>query len=140
MDSESSSPANQACASCKHQRKKCDPNCELAPYFPASKYQEFQNAHKLFGVSNILKIMAMIEPHQRQAAAETILMEGNARKSDPVHGCFGVIKHLMVQISFHEKQLSVANQHLAIHTEQQKKKQEQDQSDYLNVFPDLVSP
>ncbi|XP_062017478.1 LOB domain-containing protein 22-like [Rosa rugosa] len=139
MDRESSpSPLNQACASCKHQRKKCDSNCELAPYFPANKYHEFQNAHKLFGVSNILKIIASIEPHKRKAAAESILFEGNAWKSDPVHGCLGVIKDLTAQMSFHEKQLSVVNQHLAFHKEQQKKKQEQDQSDFLNdELPDL---
>ncbi|BFG23984.1 hypothetical protein CerSpe_102580 [Prunus speciosa] len=75
---------NHACASCKQQRRKCDETCEMAPYFPASGYSEFQNAHKIFGVSNIQKIMAMAAPDQRQAAAESILTEGNARKNDPV--------------------------------------------------------
>ena len=139
MDRESSpSPVNHACASCKHQRKKCDSNCELAPYFPGSKYNEFQNAHKLFGVSNIVKIMSWIEPHQRQAAADSILIEGNAWKNDPVHGCYGVIKDLAAQVAFQEKQLSVVNQHLAFHKQQQKIKLEQDQSDYFSDLPDLV--
>ncbi|KAL6221968.1 hypothetical protein ACLB2K_005360 [Fragaria x ananassa] len=138
MDRESSpSPVNHACASCKHQRKKCDSNCELAPYFPASKYNEFQNAHKLFGVSNIVKIMSWIEPHQRQAAADSILIEGNAWKNDHVHGFYGVIKDLAAQVAFQEKQLSVVNQHLAFHKQQQKIKLEQDQSDYFSDLPDL---
>ena len=141
MDREiSPSPANHACASCKHQRKRCDSNCELAPYFPAKRYHEFQNAHKLFGVSNILKIITMIEPHQRQAAADSILIEGNAWKTYPEHGCLGVIKDLTEQISFQEKQLSVVNHHLAFYKQEQKKKQERDQSDYLNDLPDLVRP
>ncbi|CAB4318607.1 unnamed protein product [Prunus armeniaca] len=83
---------NHPCASCKQQRRKCDETCEMAPYFPASRYSEFQNAHKIFGVSNIQKIMAMAAPDQRQAAAESILTEGNARKNDPVNGCLGIIR------------------------------------------------
>ncbi|ONI15958.1 hypothetical protein PRUPE_3G071200 [Prunus persica] len=74
---------NHACASCNHQRRKCDETCEMAPYFPASRYNEFQNAHKIFCVSNIQKIMAMAAPDQRQAAAESLPTEGNARKNDP---------------------------------------------------------
>ncbi|VVA09633.1 PREDICTED: LOB [Prunus dulcis] len=83
---------NHPCASCKQQRRKCDETCEMAPYFPASRYSEFQNAHKIFGVSNIQKIMAMAAPDQKQAAAESILTEGNARKNDPVNGCLGIIR------------------------------------------------
>ncbi|CAL2245558.1 unnamed protein product [Prunus armeniaca] len=67
---------NHASASCKHQRRKCDETCEMAAYFPASRYSEFQNAHKIFGVSNIQKIMAMAAPDQRQAAAEAFSGKG----------------------------------------------------------------
>ncbi|PQM41722.1 hypothetical protein Pyn_12576 [Prunus yedoensis var. nudiflora] len=67
---------NHACTSCKHQRRKCDETCEIAPYFPARRYSEFQNAHKIFGVSNIQKIMAMAAPDQRQAAAEAFSRKG----------------------------------------------------------------
>ncbi|KAG6723342.1 hypothetical protein I3842_03G203700 [Carya illinoinensis] len=102
----------QACASCKHQRRKCDESCELAPYFPASRYREFQNAHRLFGVSNILKILSAVEPSQKEAAAESILMEGNARKKDPVHGCLGIVRSLESQIKFYEKQLDFRKHNL----------------------------
>ncbi|KAL6220994.1 hypothetical protein ACLB2K_008747 [Fragaria x ananassa] len=81
--------------------------------------------------------MSWIEPHQRQAAADSILIEGNAWKNDPVHGCYGVIKDLAAQVAFQEKQLSVVNQHLAFHKQQQKIKLEQDQSDYFSNLPDL---
>ena len=113
-----------ACASCKHQRKKCDQNCELAPYFPASRYREFQNAHRLFGVSNILKVLNSVEPSQRQAAAESILMEGNARRNDPVNGCLGLIRDLKAQVEFYEKQLGIVNQYLAYFHEREKPEQQ----------------
>lgn len=123
MNREGGNP--QACASCKHQRKKCDESCELAPYFPANRYWEFQSAHRLFGVSNIVKIMsAVVEPHQRQAAAESILMEGNAWRNDPVHGCLGIARTLKSQIDFYQNQLDIANQHLAFFRETEKQKVE----------------
>jgi hypothetical protein len=116
----------QACASCRHQRKKCDETCELAPYFPAKRYPEFQNAHRVFGVSNIVKIMnAVVEPHQRQAAADSILMEANARRNDPVHGCLGIVRSLKSQIESYQKQLEIANHHLAFFRETQKIEQQQ---------------
>lgn len=125
MSKEFGSGSSQACASCKHQRKKCDETCELAPYFPASRYREFQNAHKLFGVSNIQKIMNSVEPNQRQAAAESILMQGNIRSNDPVHGCLGVVRHLKSQIEYYEKQLGAVNQQLAFFHDKEKQHQHQ---------------
>ncbi|CAL9010173.1 unnamed protein product [Prunus brigantina] len=103
---------NHACASCKQQRRNCDETCEMAPYFPASRYSEFQNAHRIFGVSNIQNIMAMAAPDQRQAAAESILTEGNARKNDPVRGCLGIIRSLNAQIQGLERELHIMKQHL----------------------------
>ncbi|XP_008241869.1 PREDICTED: LOB domain-containing protein 22-like [Prunus mume] len=143
---------NHACASCKHQRRKCDETCEMAPYFPASRYSEFQHAQKIFGVSNIQKIMAMAAPDQRQAAAESILTEGNARKNDPVHGCLGIIRGLNAQIQGLETELHIMKQHLELCKEKEeldgKKNQakedlQHDQSDGLNfpspIVPDLPS-
>ncbi|CAN8269373.1 unnamed protein product [Cochlearia groenlandica] len=48
---------NQACAACKYQRRKCASDCILAPYFPHDRHNQFLNAHKLYGVSNITKII-----------------------------------------------------------------------------------
>ncbi|ONH97771.1 hypothetical protein PRUPE_7G209000 [Prunus persica] len=140
---------NHACASCKQQRRKCDETCEMAPYFLASRYSEFQNAHKIFGVSNIQKIMAMAAPDQRQAAAESILTEGNARKNDPLNGCLGIIRGLNAQIQGLERELHIMKQHLELCKEKEeldgKKNQskeedlQHDQSDGLNslILPDL---
>lgn len=129
----------QACASCKHQRKKCDEACELAPYFPADRYTEFQNAHRLFGVSNILKILNSVDQQHRQAAAETILVEATVRKNDPVHGCLGITRALRSQIEFYKKQLHVANQYLTLLREREKvEQQKQKLEEFLNTSP-LVS-
>uniref|UniRef100_J3KY58 LOB domain-containing protein n=1 Tax=Oryza brachyantha TaxID=4533 RepID=J3KY58_ORYBR len=38
-----------ACAVCKHQRRKCEPNCELAAYFPANRMNDFRALHLVFG-------------------------------------------------------------------------------------------
>ncbi|PQP94991.1 hypothetical protein Pyn_01144 [Prunus yedoensis var. nudiflora] len=140
---------NHACASCKHQRRKCDETCEMAPYFPASRYSEFQNAQKIFGVSNIQKIMAMAAPDQGQAAAESIITEGNARKNDPVHGCLGIIRGLNARIQGLERELHIMKQHLELCKEKEeldgKKNQskeedlQHDQSDGL-IFPSTIHP
>ncbi|KAH7519211.1 LOB domain-containing protein 22 [Ziziphus jujuba] len=131
----------QACASCKHQRKKCDDNCELAPYFPASRFREFQNAYRLFGVSNIQKIMASVEPHQRQAAAESILMEGNYRRNDPVNGCLGVCRNLNSHIISYEKQLKIVNQQLAMFRQREKFDRHQNHlsNSYISSMPSISS-
>lgn len=109
-----------ACASCKHQRKKCDQSCELAPFFPASRNGEFQNAQRLYGVSNIQKIIASVEPHRRHDAAESILIEANARRSDPVNGSLSISRYIESQILFYQNQLNLVNQHLAFFRRQKK--------------------
>ncbi|KAH9801415.1 LOB domain-containing protein 22 [Citrus sinensis] len=125
MSKEFGSGSSQACASCKHQRKKCEETCELAPFFPASRYREFQNAHKLFGVSNIQKIINSVDPSQRKAAAESILIEGNIRSNDPVHGCLGVVRNLKSQIEYYEKELGAVNQQLPFFRDKEKQHQHQ---------------
>lgn len=119
----------ETCACCKHQRKKCEENCELAPYFPAKKFKDYQNAHRVFGISNIYRIITAVEPEKRQATADSILMEGNARRNDPVHGCYGVLHTLQSQIAFYEKQLRIVNEQLTFYREKDKsfnKRQELD--------------
>lgn len=103
---------NQACASCKHQRKKCSESCELAPDFPASRYAEFQNARRLHGVSNTQKIVASVEPHRRRDAAENPfswkVLPGDLILC-PRFSCH----HIQSQILFYRRQLSPVSQRLA---------------------------
>jgi len=83
---------NKACAACKYQRRKCTRECVLAPYFPANEPKMFGEAHRLFGVSNIQKILNEIKDgEQRDAAMKSIIFESKIRAKFPIHGCLGVI-------------------------------------------------
>ncbi|KAI3841416.1 hypothetical protein MKW92_026261 [Papaver armeniacum] len=89
---------NHACAACKYQRRKCAPDCALAPYFPHDQPKMFQNAHRLFGVSNIQKILKPLTPNLKKEATRSIIYESNMRARFPVSGCQGVIIQLEYQL------------------------------------------
>lgn len=105
----------QACAACKFQRRKCTPECVLAPYFPADQPKAFQNVHKLFGVSNIEKILKNLDPSQKKVAMDSIICQANYRDKYPVHGCWEEICRLRYQIWYVEEELRVVHQQLEIY-------------------------
>lgn len=96
--SSSSAAPSSACAACKYQRRKCTPDCTLAPYFPADKQQQFLNVHRLFGVSNILKILKSVDQSHRQDAMNSIIYQSNVRAEDPAGGCYRLILQLQRKI------------------------------------------
>ena len=49
--------APSPCAACKLLRRKCAQDCVFAPYFPADEPQKFANVHKVFGASNVNKML-----------------------------------------------------------------------------------
>ncbi|XP_025621537.1 uncharacterized protein [Arachis hypogaea] len=104
----------QACAACKYQRRKCAPDCILAPYFPHDRQRQFLNAHKLFGVSNITKIIKVLNPHEKDEAMKTIIFQSDMRAKDPVGGCYRMVQDLQAQIEFHLSELELVLQQLAI--------------------------
>ncbi|KAK2653380.1 hypothetical protein Ddye_013236 [Dipteronia dyeriana] len=104
----------QACAACKYQRRKCAPDCILAPYFPHDRQRQFLNAHKLFGVSNITKIIKNLEPPEKDEAMRTIMFQSDVRANDPVGGCFRIIRELQRQIDFTKAELELVLHQLAI--------------------------
>ncbi|GAV90570.1 DUF260 domain-containing protein [Cephalotus follicularis] len=104
----------QACAACKYQRRKCAPDCILAPYFPHNRQRQFLNAHKLFGVSNITKIIKNLEPPEKEAAMNTIIFQSDARANDPVGGCYRIILELQRQIEYSKAELDLVLHQLAI--------------------------
>ncbi|KFK38737.1 hypothetical protein AALP_AA3G153800 [Arabis alpina] len=105
---------NQACAACKYQRRKCAPDCLLAPYFPHDRHRQFLNAHKLFGVSNITKIIKSLSPPDKDAAMHTIMFQSDARANDPVGGCYDIIRKLQLQIQYTKNELEFVLQQLAM--------------------------
>lgn len=90
----------QSCAACKHQRKKCKPeSCLLAPFFPAERGREFQAVHKVFGVSNVQKMIQVVDTQESRAiAAESLIWEATWRLREPIHGCWADHKRLQDQV------------------------------------------
>ncbi|GAB2289480.1 Putative elongator complex protein 1 [Dionaea muscipula] len=105
----SSSSYNSPCAACKFLRRKCIPGCIFAPYFPPEEPQKFINVHKIFGASNVTKLLNELLPHQRDDAVNSMAYEAEARLRDPVYGCVGVISYLQRQVQRLQKELDAAN-------------------------------
>ncbi|KAJ4909403.1 LOB domain-containing protein 7 [Raphanus sativus] len=108
-----SSSSATACAACKYQRKKCTENCILARYFAQEKQNQFLNAHKLFGVSNITKFIKGVEECQRDVAMNNLIFHANARARDPVLGVFKIMLDLKHQIACAQAELNFLHQKLA---------------------------
>ncbi|XP_068643177.1 LOB domain-containing protein 25-like [Aristolochia californica] len=105
----SSSFSNSPCAACKFLRRKCMPGCIFAPYFPPEEPQKFANVHKIFGASNVTKLLNELLPHQREDAVNSLAYEAEARMKDPVYGCVGAVSVLQRQVHRLQKELDAAN-------------------------------
>ncbi|KAG8388555.1 hypothetical protein BUALT_Bualt02G0137600 [Buddleja alternifolia] len=108
----SSGSYNSPCAACKFLRRKCMPGCIFAPYFPPEEPQKFSNVHKIFGASNVSKLLNELLPHQREDAVNSLAYEAEARVRDPVYGCVGAITFLQRQVDRLQKELDSANAEL----------------------------
>lgn len=97
------------CAACKFLRRKCLPDCIFAPYFPPEEPQKFANVHKIFGASNVSKLLNEVLPHQREDTVNSLAYEAEARIKDPVYGCVGAISVLQRQIMRIQKELDATN-------------------------------
>ncbi|XP_077229713.1 LOB domain-containing protein 24-like [Tasmannia lanceolata] len=79
------------CAACRALRRRCKVNCLLAPYFPSHEYDNFARVHKLFGASNVIKMLQMVDEARREDAVKSMVYEAEARLRDPIYGCAGAI-------------------------------------------------
>ncbi|KAK9273905.1 hypothetical protein L1049_018717 [Liquidambar formosana] len=105
---------SQACAACKYQRRKCASNCPLAPYFPPDHQKQFLNAHRLFGVSNIMKILRNLDPSEKTIAMKSMIFQANVRANDPIGGCYRIIRELQCQIEHGKAELELVLHQLAV--------------------------
>ncbi|XP_061367162.1 protein ASYMMETRIC LEAVES 2-like [Gastrolobium bilobum] len=117
------SSSNSPCAGCKFLRRKCQPECIFAPYFPPNEPNKFVHVHRIFGASNVAKLLSDLQPSQRKDAADSLAYEADIRFRDPVNGCFGIISHLedqlrQIQLDLYTAQyeLNRMNQNLAFNT------------------------
>ncbi|CAH8313341.1 unnamed protein product [Eruca vesicaria subsp. sativa] len=101
-------PGSSPCASCKLLRRRCAKDCIFAPYFPSDDPHKFAIVHKVFGASNVSKMLQELPIHQRADAVNSLVFEANARVRDPVYGCVGAISYLQNQVSQLQMQLAVA--------------------------------
>ncbi|KAK4752983.1 hypothetical protein SAY87_021781 [Trapa incisa] len=96
------------CAACKLLRRRCTPDCIFAPYFPAHQPHKFASVHKVFGASNVNKMLQELPEHHRSDAVSSMVYEANARVRDPVYGCVGAISCLQQQVDRLQKELALA--------------------------------
>ena len=95
----SSMSSGAPCGACKFLRRKCVRGCIFAPYFGAEQgAAKFAAVHKVFGASNVAKLLLHIPTPRRCDAVLTISYEAQARLSDPVYGCVATIFALQQQV------------------------------------------
>lgn len=107
------SSSNSPCAACKFLRRKCTQECVFAPYFPPDQPQKFANVHKVFGASNVAKLLNDLNSAHREDAVNSLAYEADARLRDPVYGCVGLISILQHRLKQIKDDLENAKKELA---------------------------
>ncbi|KAK7260258.1 hypothetical protein RIF29_26159 [Crotalaria pallida] len=95
------------CGACKFLRRKCLPECIFAPYFDREQgAKHFAAVHKVFGASNVSKLLLKIPSNHRPDAVMTICCEAQARLRDPIYGCFSHMFTLQQQVTTLKNEIS----------------------------------
>ncbi|KAK4848654.1 hypothetical protein QYF36_015661 [Acer negundo] len=110
---------HQPCAACKMLRRRCDSNCILAPYFPNDEIEKFASVHRVFGASNVIKMIQMVEETKREDAVKALVYEATARLRDPVYGSAGATFHLYKMVQELKLQLELI-QNQAVELQEQR--------------------
>lgn len=93
--SDNEGPMNRvACASCKHQRKRCQESCVMAPHFPQRLTVEFQAVHKIFGIANVTRMIKALDIAGQREAIKSFIWEAMAWDKDPVRGPYQEVARL----------------------------------------------
>ncbi|CAN4093549.1 unnamed protein product [Withania somnifera] len=102
------------CGACKFLRRKCAADCIFAPYFCSEQGPaRFAAIHKVFGASNVSKLLLHVPVPDRCEAVVTIAYEAQARIKDPVYGCVAHIFALQQQVAYLQAQLMQVKTQLA---------------------------
>lgn len=89
-----------SCGACKFLRRRCTSDCIFAPYFSYEQAaSHFSAVHKVFGASNVSKLLLHLPAQNRSDAAITVSYEALARMRDPIYGCVAHIFALQQQVS-----------------------------------------
>jgi hypothetical protein len=107
--------SSSSCAACKLLKRRCTPNCIFAPYFCSDEPTKFAKVHKVFGASNVSKILAEVPEEQREDTVNSLTFEAEARLRDPVYGCIGAIALLQRKMVELQHDLTIARARLALY-------------------------
>ncbi|CAA3005148.1 Hypothetical predicted protein [Olea europaea subsp. europaea] len=110
--------SGSSCAACKLLKRRCTPTCQFAPYFQSDESNKFAKVHKVFGASNVSKILNEVPQEQREDAVNSLVYEADVRLSDPVYGCIGVIASLQKKIVELQHDLILSRARLAYYVDQ----------------------
>ncbi|MQL79263.1 hypothetical protein Taro_011698 [Colocasia esculenta] len=106
--------ASSSCGACKFLRRKCAEGCVFAPYFSYDQGAiHFAAVHKVFGASNVSKLLSHLPVQHRGEAAVTISYEAQARMRDPVYGCVAHIFALQQQVASLQVEIETLTKQLA---------------------------
>ncbi|KAL4279641.1 hypothetical protein GQ457_03G028760 [Hibiscus cannabinus] len=94
------------CAACKLLRRRCAQECPFSPYFSPHEPHKFASVHRVFGASNVSKMLMEVPESQRADAANSLVYEANVRLRDPVYGCMGAISALQQQVQSLQAELN----------------------------------
>lgn len=111
--------SSSSCAACKFLKRRCTPNCQFAPYFRSDEPKKFAKVHKVFGASNVSKILNEVPEDQREDTVNSLVFEAEVRLQDPVYGCIGAIASLQHKMAELQHDLILARARLACYVDQQ---------------------
>lgn len=103
------------CAACKLLRRRCAQECPFAPYFSPHEPHKFAAVHRVFGASNVSKMLLEVAEGERADAASSLVYEANLRLRDPVYGCMGAISVLQQQVNALEAELEAVRAEILKH-------------------------
>lgn len=109
----SASNSHSPCAACKFLRRKCTQECVFAPYFPPDQPQKFASVHRVYGASNVAKILNEMPGAHREEAVASLAYEAEARLRDPVYGCVGFISYLHARLKQVQSETLAARKEIA---------------------------
>ncbi|CAI0415721.1 unnamed protein product [Linum tenue] len=105
--------SSSSCAACKFLKRRCTSNCIFAPHFRSDEPKKFAKVHKVFGASNVSKILTEVPEEQREDTVNSLAYEAEARLRDPVYGCIGAIALLQRRMVELQVDLALARARLA---------------------------
>ncbi|URE29754.1 lob domain-containing protein [Musa troglodytarum] len=98
-ESQREGAAGSPCGACKFLRRKCLPGCVFASHFASEQGPaRFAAVHKVFGASNVSKLLSSVPAGRQHDAVVTIYYEAQARLADPVYGCVSTVLALQQQV------------------------------------------